>query len=609
VVVDGVGPGTVLAGRFTVDSLVRDEGGAQRWTASEPDLRRSVGVVVLPSGDDRAPALLDAARVAAGLDIAGCVRILDIGSDERVAWVVEESLEDARSVAELVHGGGLPGDEVRRIAGEAATALEAASARGVHHLRLAPEEVFRTADGMVKVRGLATEAALARVEEDSSAAARTDAIGLVGVTYAALTGLWPLSTPGSALPDAPRPVHGVPAPSEIAAGVPRDIDTLCRLTLGDGGGPSTPGDYARQIAPWSSRQIIGRSTLPPAAASAVTAVAAKGESAESSAAPEPTGEPTAKTPPTAPSDAAAATRPEGPADGDPATGADAAGATGATSAAAVAGPVAAGAAVGAGTAPVGATGTTSATSTDRAEDARSAASGSPRPSGSVTARATTPEGLEPPAPGIPAEPLTKDESKVALSIVGAFVLLSLLVGLWGVSKIGSQSSFDLSVGAKPTTKASASASPSASETGPQPLAILSADGFDPLGDRRENNQLAPKVFDGDPATAWTSEGYRTPNLGGIKSGVGVIVDLGPNITAKQVNLTLGAPADVEVYFAADRSLDNALKIGQQAGANGTVSLPVPAEAAGRQYVIVWFTSLTQVDGAHRAVLGEVGVLG
>ena len=590
---DGVGPGSVLAERYTLGDRVRADSGWERWTAQEPDLARSVSVVVVPSWDERAPALLDAARVAAGLDIPGCVRVLDIGADDQCAWVVEESLEDSRSVADLLHSGGLPGDEVRRIAGEAATALEAASARGVHHLRIAPEEVFRSAEGTVKVRGLATAAALARVEEDSAAAARTDAIGLVALTYAALTGLWPLDAPATSLPRAPRLVQGVPAPSEIAAGVPRDIDTLCRLTLADGNGPSSPGDYAQQIAPWSSRLIHGRSTLP-ALVTDPTAPLPVAPAAEESAQP-----------------------------GAPTTTADAAGSAGASTPGAV-GAVAAGAAGMAGTnAASNATGaaaqaaapattpvTTPATTATKAPPVAPPAAASADPTGAVAPRPrpVTPTGLEPPAPGVPAEPLTKDESKVALAIVGAFVLLSLLVGLWGVSRIGSQSNFDLSVASRPTTKASAS-SAAPQPAGPQPMAILSADGFDPRGDKRENNQLAPKVFDGDPATVWTSEGYRTPNLGGLKDGVGVIVDLGPNITPQQVNLALGAPADVSVYFASDRTLDGALLVGELTDANGTVSVPVPAEAAGRQYLIVWFTKVSQVDGAYRAVLGEVSVLG
>jgi hypothetical protein len=117
----------------------------------------------------------------------------------------------------------------------------------------------------------------------------------------------------------------------------------------------------------------------------------------------------------------------------------------------------------------------------------------------------------------------------------------------------------------------------------------------------------PRVFDGDPATAWQSEGYGSARLGGLKSGVGVSVDLGPNVTARTISLTLGNRADVEVYVSADRSLKGATKVGEKAGADGTVSFPVKAGTTG-QYVIVWFTSLTQDDnGRYRAILGEVEV--
>ena len=619
---EGVGPGSVLAGRYTVGALVRQSAGAQRWTAREPVLGRSVSLLILPSGDSRAAAVLDAARMAAGLDIPGCVRILDIGQEGPAAWVVEEALADAKSVVDLVRNGGLPGDEVRRIVGEAATSLDAAAARGLHHLRITPEEVFRTPEGDIKVRGLATEAALHGAEEDSVSADRTDAVCLVALTYAALTGLWPLRDLPSALPPAPRLVHGVPAPSEIAAGVPRDLDTLCRLTLGGTGGPTSPGDYARQIAPWSSRQIFGRPTLPeesPVAAVAPVAVTTPAEPAVAApaavttpAAPTPEGSdaaaPAVAVTPTAAVPPVAATQ--------PIQTAAAMGAAAATTAAtakspATAPPSAPTPAVGGSTAPVARP--AAAQGVGASARARAAAATS---RGAARVRALPRPNFpgmdaDAPAPLVPTDPLTKDESKVALSIVAAFVLMALVVGIMGVSKIGSQTNFDLSVGSGKTAKPSASPSAAAAEpAGPQPLAILSADGFDPDGDGKENGQSAPKVFDGDPNTAWMSEGYKTPNLGGLKPGVGVIVDLGPNVTPKHVDLTLGAPASLEIYVAADRSLTNATKVAEATDAKGAFGFDLPPDqTAGKQYLIVWFTNLSQVDGFYRAVLGEVSVLG
>jgi len=215
--------------------------------------------------------------------------------------------------------------------------------------------------------------------------------------------------------------------------------------------------------------------------------------------------------------------------------------------------------------------------------------------------------LEPPLPGAPAEPLSRQQSKLALGLVAGFVILALIVGINGVRKIGSQT--DLDFGAAAAASPSPSPSATAAE-GPQPKAILSADGFDPLGDNSENGDLAPRVFDGNPDTEWLSEGYRTANLGGIKPGVGVIVDLGPAVTPTLVRLNLKTPADVTILLSASRSLDGAITAGQLSGANGQVDVAVPPETGAQQYVIVWFTNLSQDgDGFFRAHLGEVTVLG
>ncbi|KGN40770.1 hypothetical protein, partial [Knoellia aerolata] len=223
--------------------------------------------------------------------------------------------------------------------------------------------------------------------------------------------------------------------------------------------------------------------------------------------------------------------------------------------------------------------------------------------------------LEAPAPLVPAQPLNRRESRLALGIVAAFLVFALVIGIRGVMQIGSNT--DLDFGGVPGSSAgSPSARPSASSGGPtasasattgEALQILAADGFDPEGDGKENGTRAPRVFDGDRSTAWQSEGYGSARLGGLKSGVGVSVDLGPNVAARTISLTLGLRADVEVYVSGERSLEGATKVGAKPGADGTVSFPVPAGTIG-QYVIVWFTSLTRDDGGRfRAILGEVEV--
>ena len=61
-----------------------------------------------------------------------------------------------------------------------------------------------------------------------------------------------------------------------------------------------------------------------------------------------------------------------------------------------------------------------------------------------------------------------------------------------------------------------------------PLTGLTATDFDPQGDPPEENpELAPLAVDGDPATSWRTATYlQNFGPGGLKTGVGLVLDLG-----------------------------------------------------------------------------------
>ena len=162
---EGVGPGTTLDGRYTTSRRIEQRHGCERWTAEDTTLGRSVVVLCLPESDHRASAVLDAARRVAGIDTPTLVRVLDVGRERGLAFVVEADTTTARGLDQLVDEGGLPADEVRRIVGEVATALESARQRGLHHLDLRPQDVLRTLDGEVRLRGVATSAAVAGLDD------------------------------------------------------------------------------------------------------------------------------------------------------------------------------------------------------------------------------------------------------------------------------------------------------------------------------------------------------------------------------------------------------------------------------------------------------------
>lgn len=638
----GVGPGTVLGGRYTVHQRLEDRHDTERWSADDTTLGRSVSVLCITSDDHRTPALLDAARRAGSLTHPVFVRVLDVGHDDQVAYVVEEELDEARDLAELVSDGGIPGDEVRRITGEVAAALESARHRGMHHLDLKPEDVLRTPDGDIRLRGL--ETAAVRIGEDGTEAedaGRRDAVGVVALAYAGLTGLWPLGAGGSGLGVAPRVPGGVAAPSEIAAGVPRDLDALCRLTLNDDQGPTSPGDFARQVAPWPSRQVVGRPVTRTAGAPAAAPPVEEPENEPRvvSAAAVAAGAGVAAATVALPT-AALAVDEQTPQVGDPGPLDDTNQVEATTEAVATnhvdradvgevvvaqgdagrrpTSAAAAGAAVaGAGAAVAGAIGTVGGRVGDMAKRAVDKVSEmSPD-----TAPRTSSDGLEAPAPLVPAEPLSKDESKLALGIVAGFLVLALVIGIWGVSRIGS-STRDIFggdvAGPVPSASTASPASPSPSVSGsapaesagpPEPLAILKVEAYDPEGDGEENNNLTPKIYDGDVTTGWYSENYRTEQFGGLKEGLGVIVDLGPNKKPQTVELVIPVATSVEVYVGPENRREGATKVGEKAEAQDTVKFEVPADVSG-QYIIVWFTGLTTDDeGKRRAWLNEVVVTG
>ena len=161
--------------------------------------------------------------------------------------------------------------------------------------------------------------------------------------------------------------------------------------------------------------------------------------------------------------------------------------------------------------------------------------------------------------------------------------------------------------------------PPAKQTGPlhnrvhlvwrQPPTVTS---FDPGGDGQENPDATSLAVDRDPTTAWTTDTYRNdPHLGGLKPGVGLLLDLGRPRTVQVADLVLSAAgADVEIH-AGDQ-------VPTQPGDLPTVARRTDAHASLRvnlshavtaRYWLVWFTKLPPDSGGFRVGVAEVALLG
>ena len=633
----GVGPGTVLGGRYALRRRLSHGPDLERWSAVDATLKREVALTVVGATHPNCAGVLDAARRAAGVEDARLVRILDVGTENDSSFIVEDARSGSESLATILLQGPLPAEEARRVAGETAKSLEAAGQRGLHHLRLTPHNVLVDPDGAIRVSGVAVAAAMDGPDEqepNAGTALRRDALSLVAILYAALTSRWPLDEEVSGVEAAPRLIDGVVAPSEIVAGVPGDLDALCGMTLTEGNGPLTPRDFANRIAPWP-RARVHRAGVDPTVvlhlpksddASDVVPVAvpviAKGTeptiaiSTKDLPSQGPSHGPQEPARQTESAQQAGPTEPSPQPDGVgsaviPAVGAKAAAAGAATTKAFGTAVASAGTAAGV------VSGKLSSFARAAGDKRARTTSGRSNDQMKLPVGLTSKDDIGPPLPLLPAStalPPSRGQSKMVMLIMAAFVVGALFVGYRGLLGPGSAPSPNKPTARRtvtvsaPAVTVPASPAPQAATTAGGPIAILSATGFDPQGDQRENNSQAAKVYDGNPATTWTSELYATPQFGNLKKGVGLILDLGQPTSVHKVTIDLAnGPVDVTVYAATGPNLQGATVIGTAGAATGRVELKASKVMPESQFIIVWFTALAPDGGQFGASISEIAL--
>jgi hypothetical protein len=139
--------------------------------------------------------------------------------------------------------------------------------------------------------------------------------------------------------------------------------------------------------------------------------------------------------------------------------------------------------------------------------------------------------------------------------------------------------------------------------------------FDPLADPPEENpDTAPNAIDGDPSTTWTTSTYRgNAALGGLKPGVGLMVDLGSDHEVSSVAVRFkGSPTSFEVYAApagvteSPESLEQLDKVGSRADAPERATVELESTPKTR-YVLVWLTKLPPVSGGFRGEIADITV--
>lgn len=618
---NSIRPGDVLADRYLLVDLLSESGSGRFWRAHDRTLDRHVSVHVIAADDERAPGLLEAARRSAALHDRRILRVLDLDERDGVCYVVNE-WGSGRSIDVLVaHEGAMGGRRAAWIVSEVAESIAAAHDAGVAHGRLVPENVMIDQTGSVRIIGMAVEAALLGLPTGRIS---TDVTDLAGLLYYLLTAKWP-GVSRSGVPAAPLENGRVLRPRQVKAGVQRPLDSLCDQVLnatGTAGDVHGPGLRSAHGIREALREFVGD----------VAEMAA----AEASAGLHPTTRPQARPvpPPGATTRFPAPAPPSGPA-AQP----------GPTATPPPAQPPSAASPVPPREAPAESADLPTQAGVPIFDDendevswlaARAEKPPPPPPFEEPPDRPLfapePPEGrpARTPRPGtaapsqefwpweagtgsgvIPAAAEEEEDEipgrswmRLAAAVAGACLLLIAIVFAFNLGRGRSP------LGADPDpAPESTAATPSSTST---PITGISAIDLDPQGDPpEENRELAPLAVDGDPATAWRTVTYEQ-DLGptGLKTGVGLRLDLGSSQEVSEVDLTLGgAPSDVSLYLSDE---DPPGVAGQTPVATVTADdqerVTLDAPATGR-FLTIWFTSLPEAEGGFRGEVAEVVVRG
>ncbi|MEU6716960.1 protein kinase family protein [Nonomuraea sp. NPDC046802] len=189
-------------------------------------------------------------------------------------------------------------------------------------------------------------------------------------------------------------------------------------------------------------------------------------------------------------------------------------------------------------------------------------------------------------------------NRVLITLVVLLVIAAVGVGAWTIGRsLGSPTAPE----AKQTSPRTSASAPAATEA----VKPKDAKGFDPLGDGDEKSNLAKFAIDGKPSTLWKTETYDNADLGGLKKGVGLLLDMGKSMQISDVVVTLadtpGASVELKVGDSAD--LDSLKTVATEKNAAGKTTF-TPEQSASGRYVLIWFT---RVASDFRGTIYEVVV--
>jgi serine/threonine-protein kinase len=130
-----------------------------------------------------------------------------------------------------------------------------------------------------------------------------------------------------------------------------------------------------------------------------------------------------------------------------------------------------------------------------------------------------------------------------------------------------------------------------------PVQLQALSGYDPEGDGQEHDELASAATDGNPATSWTTETYGNQDFGGLKHGVGLLLDAGSSVKLAHMTVkTTTTPGFTAEIQSGDSSTGPFTTDSSSQTVNGTTTFDLNGNTA--RYYVVWITRLASVNRAE-----------
>jgi hypothetical protein len=148
--------------------------------------------------------------------------------------------------------------------------------------------------------------------------------------------------------------------------------------------------------------------------------------------------------------------------------------------------------------------------------------------------------------------------------------------------------------------AASPSSPTATAVTVQALTPAGVTAFGPSGPGSgDNPQIAAQALAGSRASPWYSQWYATPEFSSLKTGTGLLVDMGRTVTVTSVRvwLTASSGAGLQLRAGAKRLPRWLPEVASATGTGGAVRLS-PSAPAHVRYLLVWFTKLPPDNAGH-----------